>query len=173
LAFSALSASLLLIAPAAAEAQQRAAAQRPAQPAQRPAAQPAQRQAPVSAVPLPDPLTLTKLVWSTMAAVDHANRTGNYAVLRALGSPSFQASNSAQSLSGVFAGVRQIRLDLSNTLLIEPLFEFPPAVQNGLLRMRGAFRMRPTGVAFDLLFQWNNGWVLEGIAVEPLAMTAR
>lgn len=154
--------------PAAAQAQRSPQqAPRAAQPA---AATQAQRSA---AVALPDPLTLTKLVWSTMAAVDHANRTGNYAVLRALGTPSFQAANSAASLSGVFAGVRQIRLDMSNTLLIEPLFEFPPAVQNGYLRMRGAFRMRPTGVAFDLLYQWSNanGWQLEGIAVEPLAMT--
>ncbi|HEY0044372.1 MAG TPA: hypothetical protein VGB62_07455 [Allosphingosinicella sp.] len=158
---SAALAALLLCVSAPASAQ----AQRPAPAAQAPRA---------SIVPLPDPLTLTKLVWSTMAAVDHANRTGNYAVLRALGTPSFQTANSATSLSGVFAGVRQIRLDMSNTLLIEPLFEFPPAVQNGYLRMRGAFRMRPTGVAFDLLFQWNNGnWQLEGIAVEPLAMTVQ
>ena len=103
-----------------------------------------------------------------MAAVDHANKTGNYAVLRALGSPDFQASNSEVMLSGVFVPLRQQQINLIDTLSIEPAYEFPPRVESGMLRIRGAFRMRPQAVQFDLLFQWNRGWMLQGIAVRAV-----
>lgn len=114
---------------------------------------------------MPDSAGIAKLIWTTIAAVDHANRTGNYTVLRQLGSPSFQATNNPQALANVFAGIRQQRVDLSNTLLLEPVLEFPPRIENGHLRIRGGFRMRPTAVQFDLLFEWNQGWQLVGIAM--------
>lgn len=65
--------------------------------------------------PVPDPIELNKLLWSTMAAVDHANRSGNYSVLRDLSAPGFQANNDAAKLTGVFAGLRTQNIDLSNT----------------------------------------------------------
>ena len=136
------------------------------------AAGPAEAQAPPPAAPaaptLPDKAVLAKLLWSTMAAIDHANRTADYSVLRALGTPSFQAANRETALSGIFAWARNQNLDLSATLMYEPVFEFPPAVQNGFLRMRGAFRMRPTGVEFDLLYGWSDGWRIEGVAIRPV-----
>ena len=105
-----------------------------------------------------------------MAAIDQANKTGNYSVLRDLGSPAFQQSNDAGRLAAIFTGIRQQRLDLSDTLLFEPYFEFPPGFQGPLLRLRGGFRMRPTGVEFDLLYRWDNGWRIEGIAIRPVPM---
>lgn len=156
-----LSALLLLAVPAAAQAQARRPVPPPA------AAAPVQMQVPL---PVPDALTVAKLLWSTMSAVDQANKTGNYAVLRELGTPGFQAANDVGRLAATFAGIRQQRLDLSDTLLFEPWFEIPPAYQGPLLRLRGAFRMRPTGVQFDLLYAWNNGWRLEGIALRAMPM---
>ncbi|HEX8225687.1 MAG TPA: hypothetical protein VF605_17890 [Allosphingosinicella sp.] len=110
------------------------------------------------------------MVWSAMAALDHANQTGNYSVLRDLGAPDFQASNSTASLGGIFQALRASRVDLGYTLLIAPNFQFPPAfVQNGLLRVRGAFPLRPSAIGFDLLFQNISGqWRLFGIAVAPI-----
>lgn len=130
---------------------------------------PAPVQAPPQ-LPVPDPITINKLLWSTMAAVDQANKTGNYSVLQQLGSPGFQASNDVARLAGIFAGIRQQRLDLSDTLLVEPWFEFPPGFQGPLLRLRGGFRMRPTSVEFDLLYQWNNGWRIDAIAIRGVPM---
>lgn len=128
---------------------------------------------PAAAAPVPDQSTLSKLLWSTMAAVDQANKTGNYSVLRDLGSSGFQANNNAASLAAVFASIRAQRLDLSDTLLVAPSYEFPPAItQPGILRMRGRFPMRPTAVAFDLLYEWNQGWRLHGVAILPVAMNA-
>ena len=112
------------------------------------------------------------MVWSTMAAVDHANKTGNYNVLRGLGSPDFQAANGAPALSRIFASLRERGVNLSDTLSVEPSYEFPPALEGGMLRLRGAFRMRPQAVQFDLLYQWNQGWMLNGIAVRTVPFSS-
>ncbi len=139
-----------------------------AQPQPRPAAPVAQ-----VAVAPPDIQTVYKLVWSTLAAVDHGNITGNYSVVRDLGAAGFQANNNAATLAGVFQTLRTQRVDLSNTLLVSPVFDFAPTiVQGGLLRVRGRFALRPTAVAFDLLYAYAAGrWQLFGIAVVPLALT--
>jgi hypothetical protein len=133
------------------------------------AAQPAPAR-PQSAQPPIDALMAARLVWSSLAALDHANQTGNYSVLRDLGAPSFQANNSAATLAGIFESVRTAQIDLSYAFNVSPLYEAPPAVQSsGLLRVRGAFPLRPTAIMFDMLFQNINGqWRLFGIAVAPL-----
>jgi hypothetical protein len=144
-----------------------------AQPAPAPATitpiAPARPTAPMAT--LPDGVYLAKLLWSTMAAIDHANRTGNYSVLRELGSVDFKTSNNVAALAAIFAGVRNQHIDLSDTLLFEPVYEFPPRIEGGMLRMRGAFRMRPTGVEFDLLYDYNNGWRLHAVAIRTIATT--
>lgn len=136
------------------------------------------RQRAPASVPAPAPVpaidlqTVSKLVWSTIAAVDHGNLTGNYSVLRDLGAPGFQANNNAATLAGVFQAIRSQRLDLSDTLLVSPTYDFAPTiVQGGLLRARGQFALRPTAIGFDLLFANVAGrWQLFGVAVVPLAM---
>lgn len=106
-----------------------------------------------------------------MTAVDQANKTGNYSVLRDLGSSGFQTNNNAAALGEIFAGIRSRRVDLSDTLLLTPTYELAPAIIGpGLLRMRGSFNMRPTGVGFDLIYQWDQGWRLHGISIVPFAV---
>jgi len=119
---------------------------------------------------VPDTVTVHRLLWSTMAALAHANDTGNYSVIRDLAAPSFQTSNSAATLAGIFASIRNQNIDLSFTLVVTPAFQFTPAfVQGGLLRLRGVFPLRPSAIGFDLLYQNINGqWRLFGIAVVPL-----
>lgn len=111
-----------------------------------------------------------KLVWETMIALNQANITGNYSVLRDLGAPGFQVNNSAATLAGTFQVLRAQQVDLGNCLIIAPVFEFPPAiVQSGMLRLRGSFPLRPIGVAFDMLFMNVGGqWRLFGLAVVPI-----
>jgi hypothetical protein len=132
---------------------------------------------PVAAVPaaptgqpgVPDSTMLHKLVWAAMAAVDQANQTGNYSVLRDLGAPGFQAGTSAATLAQTFTSIRNQNIDLSYALVVTPVFQFPPAIQNGLLRIRGVFPLRPTPIGFDLLYQNVGGqWRIFGIAVIPL-----
>ena len=119
---------------------------------------------------MPDSLIINKLIWSAMAAVDQANQTGNYSVLRDLGAPGFQANNSAATLAQIFTNLRSQAVDLSYTLALVPTLEFPPAItQSGMLRIRGVFPLRPASIGFDLLYQNVNGqWRIYGIAVVPL-----
>jgi len=124
---------------------------------------------PRAPVPI-DQTVVDKLVWATVIALDQANRTGNYSVLRDLGAPSFQANNSAATLGGIFATLRNQRFDLSNALIVSPVYLQPPAIQGSALRAKGIFPLRPTAVGFDLLFQNISGeWRLLGISVAPLA----
>ena len=115
-------------------------------------------QPPASLQPVPSRLELSKLIWSTMAAVDHANKSGNYSVLRDMASPAFQAANDPASLVLTFSGLRQSGVDLSNTLLLAPTYQRAPVVQNGVLQVQGYFGIRPN---FDHLQfpvpmgQWN------------------
>lgn len=139
------------------------------------AASPAAAQTPVTApaasqAGVPDPIVINKLVWSAMAALDHANQTGNYSVLPDLGAPSFQTNNSAATLGGIFQAIRNQQVDLGYTLVVAPNFQFPPViVQGGLLRVRGTFPLRPAAIGFDLLFQNISGqWRIFGIAVAPI-----
>jgi hypothetical protein len=124
----------------------------------------------VSQAAVPDAVTVNRLIWSAMAAVDQANQSGNYSVLRDLGAPGFQAANSAATLGGVFAPLRSQGVDLSYTLVVSPVLQFPAAiVPNGLLRVRGIFPLRPTAIGFDLLFQNVDGrWKIFALAVVPV-----
>src|SRR3954466_1644296 len=52
------------------------------------------------------------LIRSSLLALDQANKTGNYTVLRDLGAPGFQ-TNTAARLAEIFAKQRNDNLDLS------------------------------------------------------------
>jgi len=75
---------------------------------------------------VPNSLETAKLVWSIMVAVDQANRTGNYSVLRGLGGPALQAAQTNDSLARVFADLRARRIDVGNALLVTPTYEIGP-----------------------------------------------
>lgn len=130
---------------------------------------------PLSNVPVPGDLELAKLVWSTMAAVDHANQAGNYSVLRDLSAPGFQINNDSARLSEIFASLRASRIDLSNTLLLAPTYSSAPRiVQSGVMRVSGLFGLRPTAISFDLLYQWISGrWKLFGVSISPLQISTQ
>ncbi len=116
---------------------------------------------------IPDPRRLNLLIRSTIVAVNHANITGNYSVLRDLSAPAFQQVNNPARLAELFAGLRKRNLDLAPTLLFDPKLIRPPAIQkNGLLRLSGFFDTRPERVVFDFQFQRIGAtWRLFGLSV--------
>lgn len=130
---------------------------------------------PVAAMPVPGDLELAKLIWSTITAIDHANQSGNYSVLRDISSPAFQIANDPSRLAQIFASLRDNRVDLSNSLLLAPVYNGAPQVgQGNILRVRGSFGLRPTAVAFDFEFQWYNGkWRLFGVAISPMPLATQ
>lgn len=129
-------------------------------------------QAPPSSRPVPDQLEMAKMIWSTLLAVDHANRSGNYSVLRDMSAQGFQINNDAARLAQIFASLRESRIDLSNTLVIAPTFyEAPRQLQADVFEVKGIFQLRPTAIQFDLYYQWEQGrWKLFGIDIQPIAL---
>ena len=106
------------------------------------------------------------LIRSALLALDQANKTGNYTVLRDLGAPAFQA-NSAARLGEIFAKQRADNLDLSGVAAIDPQLSLLPQIEsNGLMRMAGFFPSVPSQVNFELTFTPYNGqWRLFGLSV--------
>ena len=106
------------------------------------------------------------LIRSTLLALDQANKTGNYTVLRDLGAPAFQ-TNTAARLGEIFAKQRSDNLDLSGVAAIDPQLSLLPQIEaNGLMHMAGLFPSIPQQVNFELAFAPVNGqWRLFGISV--------
>jgi hypothetical protein len=106
------------------------------------------------------------LIRSSLLALDHANKTGNYTVLRDLGAPAFQ-TNTAARLAEIFAKQRNDNLDLSGVAAIDPQLSLLPQIEaNGLMHMAGLFPSVPQQVNFELAFAPVNGqWRLFGISV--------
>jgi hypothetical protein len=106
------------------------------------------------------------LIRSTLLALDHANRTGNYTVLRDLGAPGFQV-NTAAKLAEIFAKQRGDKLDLSGVAVIDPQLSLLPQIEpNGLLHMAGFFPSVPSQVNFELMFAPVEGqWRVFGVSL--------
>jgi hypothetical protein len=117
---------------------------------------------------IPDPYKLNMMIRTTLIALNHANRTGNYTVLRDLAAPAFQQSNSAARLGEIFGNLRKRELDLSPILFFQPKLNRPAGItDNGLLRMTGFFETKPERISFDMFFQSVGGsWRLFGLAVD-------
>jgi len=145
----------------------------PAQAQQQPSAQPQPQLTPPPSVrPTPSQLELSKLLWSTLAAVDHANQSGNYSVLRDISAQTFQVNFNPARLTEIFAGLRNLNIDLSNALLVPPTYyEAPQMISNDVFRVRGIFQLRPISIGFDVYYQWEQGrWKLFGIDLQPQQM---
>jgi hypothetical protein len=147
----------------------------------RPAAQPAQPAAPsapsaAAPVPMIDKALTLILVRSTLLALQQANETGNYSVMRELGAPEFQNNNSSSRLSENFANLRAQKIDLSPLTVLEPELSLPLKFENNILKIKGFFPSAPLQVNFDLAFtNVANRWRLMGLSLDmsPNAQSAQ
>ena len=126
---------------------------------------------PPPAVQAPTPAQIDRngvliLIRSTLVALDHANKTGNYTVLRDLGSPAFQV-NTAARLAEIFAPQRKDNIDLSGVLVLEPQLTLLPQIEaNSMMHMAGFFPSVPTQVNFELAYApVDRQWRLFGLSV--------
>ncbi len=115
---------------------------------------------------MPSDDKLIMLINSSLIALNQANATGNYTVLREMAAPGFQAANSPEKLSQAFKQLRSRNLDLTPVLLFQPkLYQRPAMSDKGMVRVTGYFPTSPERVNFDLIFQPVHGkWRLYGIA---------
>jgi hypothetical protein len=110
---------------------------------------------------------LLLMIRNAIVALNQANLTGNYSVLRDMGTPNFQMTNSSARLAEAFAALRARKIDISPIMFFNPKFASPPSVQDGLvLRVAGVFPTTPEQVNFDLAFQLlGEQWMIAAIAV--------
>jgi hypothetical protein len=119
-------------------------------------------------VSVPDAYKLNLLIRTTIIALNQANMTGNYSVLRDLGTPRFQGVNTDASLAEIFSGVRKRNLDLSPILFFDPKLIRDPIVQpNGILRLTGFIPTTPERLLFDMGFEFvADRWRLSAIVID-------
>jgi hypothetical protein len=118
-------------------------------------------------VALPDHDIIKRLIWTSLIALENANRTGNYSVFHQMSAPGFQKANSPQRLSQLFTKLREQNVDLAQTLTVTPNFSEPPKInKNGLLATKGIFELQPRQIKFEFYFQpVRDQWRLLSIGV--------
>jgi hypothetical protein len=82
------------------------------------------------------------LVRSTLMALNDANRSGNYSVLRDLAGPRFQERNSVLRLREVFHAFREAGVDLSPAgMMPSSLSRMETRANDGIMTLEGALPM--------------------------------
>ena len=114
------------------------------------------------------------LIKNALTAVNQANLTGNYTVLRDLGTPRFRQQHNAADLAITYTSLRQQKVDLSPILVREPQFAQPPVEDPpGRLLLAGSFPTRPLAIHFGVVFQRVEGcWMIDDVAVSVSATAA-
>lgn len=122
---------------------------------------------PPAAGAIPADADLVALVRGAVIALNQANLSDDYSVLRDLGAPGFREANTPASLAENFAALRSRNIDLAPTAVIDPrLFRAPAIDGQGYLRLTGYFPSSPEQVNFDLAFAFDSGaWRLFGIGL--------
>jgi hypothetical protein len=116
---------------------------------------------------MPDEYKLNIMIRTAIVALNQANQTGNYTVLRDLGTASFRLTNDSARLAEVFQALRKRQIDLSPVLFFTPkLLQQPVMDPRGLIRLVGFFETAPERVNFDIYYLWEMGqWRLFGVGV--------
>ena len=120
---------------------------------------------------LPRGIALLAMLRGTFLAVDHGLKSGNFTVLRDLGSSKFRKANSASRLAQIFAELSSQNVDLLATAVVEPTFTKSPAITSEkMLYLTGLFSIEPRAVAFEVLLELEDGeWRIFAIAIAPAA----
>jgi hypothetical protein len=128
---------------------------------------PSQAREPAAQPPaIPDDVRITLMIRNAVIALNQANITGNYAVLREMGTANFQMTNNPARLAEIFATLRSRKIDLSPIMVFDPKMNSKPALDGQVLRLTGYFPTTPEQVQFDLAYQYaGDQWLLAGIAI--------
>jgi hypothetical protein len=95
---------------------------------------------------------LAALIKSTIMALQHANQTGNYSVLRDLGTPVFRERFDLAQLTAIFSNLRSRSVNLSPVLFLAPnLIKQPELTEGNQLRIVGDFPTQPLKIQYEML----------------------
>jgi hypothetical protein len=117
---------------------------------------------------VPDDLKILILIRTTLVALNQANITGDYSVLREIAASEFRQANNPAQLAEIFTDLRSRKIDLSPIAVVEPKLARSAFINDrGMLRITGFFPTKPEQVNFDLAFLSIEGqWRLFGISVK-------
>ena len=137
------------------------------------------RPAAASAAPKPGEMqmsavTLTVIIKDAIIALNHANMTGNYSVLRDMGTPVFRENFDQTALAAAFANLRARKIDLSPAYFLSPnLTKKPELNKDNELVLVGFFPTQPLQIQFELRFMQLDGrWRMAGIGVDAVPPSA-
>jgi hypothetical protein len=123
-------------------------------------------QEPDAPAAMPDDIHIILMIRSAVIALNQANITGNYTVLREMGTANFQMTNSPARLAEIFATLRSRKIDMSPVMVFNPKLSSTPALDGQVLKVAGYFPTSPEQVQFDLAYQHaGDQWLLAGVAV--------
>ena len=136
----------------------------------KPAAQPPQAKQELKI----ETVQLVTLIKSTIMALQHANQTGNYSVLRDMGSPVFRERFDQAQLTAIFSSLRSRGINLNTVLFLNPNLTKQPEVTEGRqLRLVGDFPTQPLKIQYEMLFLQIDGvWRIDGLAVDAVPVQA-
>ena len=111
---------------------------------------------------------LAYLVQNSIAAINHANITGNYAVFRDLSAPNMIAHSTPATLAEEYRPFRENGIDLSPLLMIRPkLSEKAKINSEGLLTIKGYYPSKPLRTLFNVKYRNIAGrWRLESMKLK-------
>lgn len=118
-------------------------------------------------VNMPAADVLVMMVRAALTALNQANFTENYSVLRGMTTPALQTRLSAEQLGRAFVDLRKQNLDLSPALVLAPEFtEMPKLTSAGALMLTGIFPSRPLRINFAIEYLPIDGfWMIEQLSV--------
>lgn len=118
-------------------------------------------------VNMPASDVLVMMVRAALTAVNQANFTENYSVLRGMTTPALQTRLSAEQLGRAFIDLRKQNLDLSPALVLAPEFtELPRLTSAGALMLKGIFPSRPLRINFAIEYLPIDGfWMIDQLSV--------
>lgn len=131
-------------------------------------------------VTMPPHDVIVMMVRAALSALNQANFTENYSVLRGMMTPALQTRASADQLAKAFAQLRKQDLDLSPSLVLMPRFDPNPTLTSGhVLKVVGNFPSTPLRIDFAVEYLPIDGfWMIDTISVSapradtPVAMVA-
>jgi len=117
---------------------------------------------------------LVVLIKSTIMALAQANQTGNYSVLRDLGTPLFRERFDQAKLTAVFYNLRQRNIDFAPILFLPPNLTQQPEMKEGnVLHLVGDFPTQPLKIQYEFMFVQVDGvWRIDGLAVDAVPAQA-
>ena len=124
--------------------------------------------------PKPDAALAIILIRDALSALNQANWTGNYTVLRDYASPNFAKANNAANLVDIFRPIRSEKLNLSPVLYLTPKITKAELNEQGKkLVLDGFFDSKPKQIHFSLIFEpIANRWLLFGLGVRAVDVVA-